>query len=138
MRKLMILIASFAFVLAFSPLAQAQLDEQRAWKANVPYTFQVENKQLPAGQYLVKWMGGRLHIQSVDGKNSATVLALPVEGKVTQEKSRLVFNNYGDTHFLAAIYFAGTEQSRELLKSKAEMQIAHSKTPSKDTVLAGQ
>jgi hypothetical protein len=138
MKKLMMLVASFAFVLALSPLAQAQMDEQRAWKANVPYSFQVENKQLPAGQYLVKWIGGRLHIQSVDGENSATFLALPVEGKVTQSKSRLVFNNYGDTHFLTAVYFAGTEQSRELLKSKAEMQIARSKTPSKETVLAGQ
>jgi hypothetical protein len=138
MKKLMMLVACLTLVLALSPLAQAQMDEQRAWKANVPYTFQVENKQLPAGEYLVKWMGGRLHIASVDGKNSATFLALPVEGKITQSKSRLVFNNYGDTHFLTAVYFAGQEQSRELLKSKTEMQIAHSKTPSKETVLAGQ
>lgn len=138
MKKQMMLVASFAFALALSPLAQAQIDEQRAWKANVPYTFQVESKQLPAGEYLVKWMGGRLHIASLDGKNRATFLALPVEGKVTQAKSRLVFNNYGDAHFLTAVYFAGTEQSRELLKSKAEMQIARSKTPSRETVVAGQ
>jgi hypothetical protein len=138
MKKLMMLIASFAFVLSLTPLAQAQMDEQRIWKANVPYTFQVEDKQLPAGEYLVKWTGGRLHISSVNGQNRATFLALPVEGKVTQSKTRLVFNNYGDIHFLTAVYFAGTEQSRELLKSKTEMQIARSKRPSQDTVLAGQ
>jgi hypothetical protein len=138
MKKLISLAASFVFVLALSPVVQAQMDEQRTWKANVPYAFQIENKQLPAGEYLVKWVGGRLHIASPDGKYSASFLALPVEGNVTQPKSRLVFNDYGDAHFLTAVYFAGTEQSRELLKSKAEMQLARSKSPSKDTVVAGQ
>jgi hypothetical protein len=132
------LVALFVFVMALSPVAQAQMDEQRAWKANVPYTFQVENRQMPAGQYLVKWMGGRLHISRADGSYSATFLALPVEGKVTQSQSRLVFNNYGDTHFLSAVYFAGQEQSRELLKSKLEMQLARSRAPKQDAVIAGQ
>src|SRR5437868_2201976 len=112
MKKLISLAASFVFVLALSPVVQAQMDEQSTWKANVPYAVQIEKKQLPAGEYLVKWVGGRLHIASPDGKYSASYLALPVESNVTQPKSRLVFSDYGVAHFLTAVCFAGTEQSR--------------------------
>ena len=138
MKKLMMFVASFVFVMALSPIAQAQLDEQKTWKASVPYSFQVESKQMPAGDYLVKWVGGRLQISSVDGKYQANVLVLPVEGKVTQTKSRLVFNDYGDQHYLAAVYFAGQEQSRELLKSRAEVQMARNRTPIQMAVVAGR
>ena len=124
MKKLMVAIACFAFVLAMNPAALAQMDEQRMWKANVPYTFHVENRELPAGVYLVKWTAGRLTLASEDGKNRVNVIAIRTEGKVTQEKSFLTFNKYGSDHFLSAIHFAGVEDGRELLKSKYEVELA--------------
>ncbi len=136
MKKLMVAIACFVFVLTLSPAALAQMDDQKIWKANVPYTFHVENRELPAGIYLVKWTAGRLTLASEDGKNRVSVIAIRTEGRVTQEKSFLTFNKYGDNHFLGAIHFAGVEDGYELLKSKFEVELAKKTSPESVQIVA--
>lgn len=136
MKKLMVAIACFAFVLALSPVASAQMDEQTIWKANVPYTFHVENRAMPAGVYLVRWTAGRLMLASADGKNRVSAIALRTEGKKTQERSFLKFNKYGSEHFLSAIYFAGQEDGHELLKSKYEVELAKKVSPETVQIVA--
>lgn len=109
--------------LTFAPSANAQLDTQdRA--ARIPFAFHVENQELPAGDYLIGWLGGRLHIHSVDGKYSATAIALPVNGTKTQASSKLEFQRYGSVVFLSRMWIAGTETGRELLKTRHEVELA--------------
>ncbi len=136
MKKLMVAIACFAFVMALSPVASAQMDEQGIWKANVPYSFHVENREMPAGVYLVKWTEGRLTLVSEDRKNRVVAITLLVQGRVTQERSYLTFNRYGSEHFLSAIHFAGIEDSRELLKSKYEVELAKKSSREKLEIVA--
>lgn len=136
MKKLMVAIACFAFVLALSPAASAQMDDQTIWKANVPYAFHVENRQMPAGLYLVKWTAGRLMLASTDGKDRISAITLLTVGKKTQERSFLKFNRYGSEHFLSAIYFAGQEDGHELLKSKYEVELAKKTSPETVQIVA--
>ncbi len=136
MKKLMVAIACFAFILALSPVVMAQMDDQTIWKANVPYTFHVENRELPAGVYLVKWTAGRLTLASENGKDRVNVIALRTEGKKMQEKSFLTFNKYGTEHFLSAIHFAGQEDGHELLKSKYEVELAKKTMSEKVQIVA--
>src|SRR5947207_444662 len=64
--------------------------------ANIPFEFSIGNKSLPAGEYTVRSISDDsrnvvLRIQSLDGKNSAILLAGTVEGKA-QERAKLVFH----------------------------------------------
>lgn len=136
MKKLMAVIT--LMVVMVSLLAVANAQSGHVWKANIPYSFHVEDQTLPAGTYLVEWVEGRLRIASEDGKHSASAIALPKEGRTTQAASRLKFNNYQGERFLSEIFFAGQEQSRELLRSKLEMRYAKRMKPVTGVVAAGQ
>ncbi len=137
MKKLMIAVTFFALVLMLAPMASAQLND-RTWKADIPYGFQVENQKMPAGVYLVKWVSGRIQLASEDGKNVASLVTFPVVNAKTQERSYLKFNNYAGKRFLAAIYFAGVEQSREVLQSKEAMQLAKTQTATPEYVVGSR
>ncbi len=136
MKKVTMFLAVLTLVCLMAPFATAQLDESTVWKAKVPYDFQVENTKFAAGDYEFKWTAGRLQIAPVNGgATKAVVITLPVEGKKTIDRSMLQFNSYGSDHFLSAIWFAGQEQGRELLKSKTEMQLAQRQRPTQLAVL---
>ena len=136
MKKLMLVVTLIVVTISLSAVANAQ--SNKIWKANIPYSFHVEDQNLPAGTYLVQWAGGRLRIASEDGKYSASAIALPKEGRTTQASSRLKFNNYAGERFLREIFFAGQEQSRELLRSKLEISYARRVKPITGIVAAGQ
>lgn len=133
MKKLMLVVT---LILVSVTLSNAQ--SNKVWKANIPYSFHVENQTLPAGMYRVEWVAGRLRIASEDGKYAASAIALPKEGRTTQTASRLKFNNYGGERFLSEIFFSGQEQSRELLRSKLEMRYAKRVKAVTGIVAAGQ
>ena len=124
MKKLMIAIACFAFVLALTPAASARMAGQGIWRANIPYGFQVENQKFPAGTYQVTVDAGRLILVSEDGQDRLNALTIRTEARETPEKSTLTFVNYNGYHFLRSIQVAGHEAGRELLKSKFEVELA--------------
>lgn len=124
--KAIAFVGSLCTVLAIllAPDVAAQLDEGRLWKATISNSFYVEDRELPAGDYIVRWFGGRIQIQSADGKQSVSILTFPLKGKATPESGRLEFSHYGDVHYLSSIWFAGREEGRELLKSRIELSMA--------------
>ncbi len=127
MKKFTILAALFVLAVMLAPSANAQLNDM-TWKATIPYAFHVENQEMPSGTYLMRWVGGRIQLASEDGKAVASLVTFPVENPKTQERSYLKFHNYGGQRFLAAVHFAGIEQSREVLQSKLAMQLAKTQT----------
>ena len=91
---------------------------QRSKVANIPFSFIVGGRTLPAGEYTVKpnrkdyddvWL-----VQSRDGHASALFTTMSVRSIEIQEKSKLVFHKYGDRYFLSQIWTPGGSTGREL------------------------
>jgi hypothetical protein len=99
---------------------------------NIPFSFTVGLKTLPAGEYIVEpnrkdsnsvWL-----IQSVkDNDNKVLFSTGSVSTGQTQENTRLVFNNYDGQYFLSQILNAGDSSGRELRKPRLERQLAKSR-----------
>ena len=95
---------------------------------NIPFSFTVGHKTLPAGQYTVEpnrkdsnsfWL-----IQSVTGDDSVLFTTGSVWTSDNQENTRLVFNNYDGQYFLSQIWNAGDNTGRELHRPRLERQLA--------------
>ena len=117
----------------------AQTISQRLMKVNIPFAFGVEDRSLPAGEYLVFTVTPERSIRfiSTDGKHSAIVNTLPNYASLPSEDSRLVFHRYGNEYFLAQVWTAGQNVARNPLSSKAAMEIASSGSkPQAITVIA--
>jgi hypothetical protein len=54
------------------------------------------------------------------------VLSNAAQAKDIQTQSKLVFKRYDNRYFLAQVWKAGSNRGRELLKSRAEKEIAQS------------
>ncbi len=128
MKKVTLILSVFALLCLLAPIAGAQIDEQTAWKASIPYAFHVENQKFPAGDYLLRWNSGRMQITSPNGEYRAFLITFPMKGKATEKASHLEFTSYGTEHFLTGIKFAGQEEGREVLKSKRAIELAKRQT----------
>jgi hypothetical protein len=117
----------------------AQSESQRPMKVNVPFAFGVEDLSLPAGEYYIftATRGRTIRIVSADGKYSAVIDTLLNHAQKPATKSRLVFHKYGIECFLAQVWTAGQNDSRNLLSGKRAMELASSGSrPQTMTVIA--
>jgi len=93
---------------------------------DLPFAFQVNNKQLPAGKYQVKAEAGHavVLLRGVDCKQAVLSLTTPIDSKKTRGDSTLVFSRYGDRYFLSQIWVGGSNSGRGLPTSAAEREVA--------------
>src|SRR5688572_3366879 len=94
------MIATLVLVGSMAVAAQAQNNGRPQLFAEIPFQFNVGNKTLPAGEYLVRSVSDDssivvMNIQSRDGKASALLMMKTVEGKA-QDTAKLIFNRYGN------------------------------------------
>ena len=123
-RHLSLAIAILVFVAMWATTARSQAASPRIMRAHIPFSFNVGNKELPAGEYIVTVLNPSsdqkvLQIRSTDGRVSAIVSTLGTKSK-SPEKSKLVFRRYGDTYFFAQAQVSGESTALAALKSKAE------------------
>lgn len=109
---------------------------------NIPFSFTVGQKTLPAGEYTVEPIRRDSHnVWLVENKSAhASVLftTIPVWTSKTQESTKLVFNRYDDQYFLSQIWTAGDNSGRELQVPRWERQLAKSGVqPEKVVVIRG-
>ena len=105
-------------------------------KANVPFTFIVDQITLPAGAYIVQSLnpsGTAMAIQSSDRKLAEIVLANACQSVNASEKTKLVFHRYRGQYFLAQIWAAGDNRGHELPKTRRESEVAMD--PSRNVVV---
>lgn len=95
-------------------------------KIDVPFEFIAGGKTLPAGTYEV--MGSSLHnfiwLRNRTADRMAIERTIPVQGKTTARRSTLVFNRYGNTHFLSRVAIYGNETGRQLIRSRLERELS--------------
>jgi hypothetical protein len=121
-RHLQILLAIMSLAVAFTVSVQAQTASGQKLIANIPFAFNVANKNLPAGKYMITVVNPTsdqkiLKIRSANGKASAITITTTVTGNVS-ENGKLVFHRYGETYFFMQAQMAGDATSLAAVKSK--------------------
>lgn len=95
--------------------------EDRGAQATVPFAFNVGDKALPAGVYIVHSMGtGVLELQSQDRKNTVMTIAYNDSNEPKNGNGVWVFNRYGDKYFLTEVLCPNALVSLHLRTSKQE------------------
>jgi hypothetical protein len=97
-------------------------------KVDLPFAFEVNNQQFPAGQYKVSIEAGHpaVMLQNVQSKQSVYTVSSPIQGKKIREVASLVFTRYNDRYFLSKIWMTGTDSGRDLPPSRAERELVRS------------
>ena len=111
--------------------------ESRELKANIPFDFYVGARSFPAGTYTVRLMASSvIQVRAEAGKVWMTEMSLPVWSDDRNPNSRLVFNRYGNDHFLAQVLWPGYNQGQGLTKSSLEREVAKNTIETQRTVAA--
>jgi hypothetical protein len=121
--KIMAVILGLA-VLAGANVAQAQIIGNL--KSNIPFSFYVRNRLMPAGDYTIAELNpgsGMMEIRSADGKLAAVFLTIGKQEKDTRTPSELIFHKYGDNVFLSEIVEQGEIDGAQVVKSKMEKRL---------------
>ncbi|PYU67819.1 MAG: hypothetical protein DMG49_17755 [Acidobacteria bacterium] len=119
-----------ATLLVLSIMVAAQVAQaEEPMLVNIPFAFTAGNVTLPAGEYRVQKLDGNsavVLISCTDASASAMVLSNAAQAKKAQTQSKLVFKRYENRYFLSQLWTAGSIHGRQLLKSRAEKEIAQS------------
>jgi len=128
-------------LIALPILAAAQMGTKRI-QGQVPFSFMVGTKHVPAGKYTVEAAtpGGRvLVIRNVAAGESLLTPAMPNLAKKASGSYALVFNKYGDRAFLTGIKLAGDRTIYEIPQSRAEAELrAQNATATEEVLLASE
>jgi len=114
--------ALMTLIVAFSIAVPAVQAQQTIMSANVPFAFNIGDKQVAAGTYAVREMDRATLIQSKDSKTS--VLGIyNYAGPSKADETKLVFNKVGDHYFLAQIWTSARGQGLAVPESKVEKEL---------------
>jgi len=111
-------------VVAGASVAQAQIIGRL--KSNIPFSFYVRNRLMPAGDYTIVELNpgsGVMEIRSADGQSAAMFLTINKQEKDARTPSELIFHKYGDKAFLSEIVEQGEMDGAEVVKSKMEKRL---------------
>lgn len=122
-KKTYIMIALLVLVGSMAAAARAQNNGRRL-VATIPFQFNVGDKALPAGEYIIAQINPSsdravLQLRSRDGRGCAMIQMNNVIGRAP-ERARLVFNRYGNQHYFAAAWIDGDAGGLQAQKSPAE------------------
>jgi hypothetical protein len=126
MKNLSASITIVALLAAMSLCAQAQ--ERTFAKADVPFAFAVKNVDLPAGTYTVSVLPpyNMIKVQSIDGRKTAMVSAMPSQRTEESQQTKLVFNHVGGHYFLIQVWEQGSNVRRDLPSGNLARELAKS------------
>jgi hypothetical protein len=101
--------------------------------AKIPFNFAVGNKTLPAGPYDIGSVDHvnlkLLVVQFRNGSSKMIAISNTTESLKPADKTRLVFNQYGNRYFLSEIWVNGAKCGQQLPKSSREKELAKDVAP---------
>lgn len=133
MKKSMLCAGLFQFVVALV-LAAPAVAQQSQYTIRVPFSFNVNARVLPAGEYDVcVAASGAVQIR---GMTSSAIFGASRLNQSPREpkNAELVFHRYGQQYFLSQVWLAGFGQGYQLPASSAELEYAK-QVPKTETVL---
>ena len=119
------LVFMIAAIFAVATPAHAQNNYGTRTTYEVPFDFNVGNDKMAAGKYEVQRVSEwAFQIRSVENSKSVFVAAHTPTGDEDQVKTaKLLFNQYGQNHFLRAIYTQIRADGRLVKESKTERRV---------------
>lgn len=94
-------------------------------KCDVPFDFTVGSQQWKAGTYEISFPSQSIVlIRGVDQQEAMFVMTTGSISRTVTGDGKLVFNRYGNRHFLSQIWSRGTDRGHLVRKSKAELEMA--------------
>ena len=106
---------------------------------NIPFSFTVGDKTLPAGEYTIAPIRRDSHnVWQVESRNrdkSVLFTTIPVWGSNTPDETNLVFNRYDGQYFLSQILTGGENSGRVLRMRRVERALAKSANKREKVVL---
>jgi len=124
MKRQVFNLISLLSLLLVAGLAIAQTGNVHA---NVPFSFSVGRRTLPAGTYNIGPISSGsmvLLVQGRSGNSSMMAGSNAAESNKAADKTKLVFRRYRDQYFLAEIWVEGATRGRQLPKSSREKELA--------------
>ncbi|HEY6243175.1 MAG TPA: hypothetical protein VIX17_04480 [Pyrinomonadaceae bacterium] len=142
MPKQMIKMLSMLMLLAVVALTATAVSAQttRRVAANIPFSFIVGDKELPAGRYGIQPTSvgsGILRILGTENSKSAVRLTSSLR-RNDSGRGKLVFHRYQDQYFLSEIWATGEPDGRLLVKSNREKQMQREQLASNSSKQAYQ
>jgi hypothetical protein len=92
--------------------------------ANIPFSFTVFGKTLPAGHYSISADPHMIKIRDADRRLVVVALALENSDPPPAESGHLLFHCYSETCFFSEISFGPHKKGLQLLPSKEELTAA--------------
>ena len=90
-------------------------------RISVPFNFYAGNEQLPAGEYTFA-LGPESSMVTVRDKEGAGICILLAMPETDAAADRLLFNKYGDKHFLSGVAIQGVKAEVKMLKLEKELK----------------
>jgi len=130
-------IALYAALLLTAPLSMAQ-SKRGDVAADIPFPFVVAGQTLPAGHYIVSPASdSSLRIQGSAHRGTFVPTNI-TQRSISDTSCKLVFHRYGDSYFLSEVWVTGNDRGRQLLRSRAERELAARATAAEDRVVAAR
>jgi hypothetical protein len=111
-------VLALLFTLAATSYAQSA----RRTVILIPFDFVAGEKTLPAGTYRIEPVRRDSYtaweIQSTSASAGAVFMTSALGGNAAGDKSRLVFQKYGETHVLAQLWPSSDTAGREVVQSR--------------------
>ena len=119
----LLLMVAVAIGVAIS--AQPFFAQSLRLSADIPFDFYISERFFPAGTYTVEPQQNHEAVRLYDHRgNTMFVMTVALSPNQSANPSRLVFHRYGDTNFLASIYWQGYRNGRDLATSRIEKKLA--------------
>jgi len=112
--------------------ANAQIRSDATIRANIPYSFVVNNTTLPEGTYVITLADEAasdlsvLEIRSANNKTAVVFETEPVQVQGSASKTELVFEKVGGTYFLSRVFLEGDQDGNQVPKSKRQRRLEES------------
>jgi hypothetical protein len=98
--------------------------QTRELVADIPFSFTVCNRQMPAGTYTVRSITSStpnlLLVRSKDNQSAEIACTHDVQGSKRTTDGKLIFNRYGDQYFLSELWFPGEMTGNQVFKTERE------------------
>ena len=123
--------AAFLIVTCLFSVNSLQAEIAHSVKVTVPFDFYVGDTMLPAGDYQVATLvNNMVQVGNPARHLFAAIPTIPV-GKVLGEivSPKLIFTQYGQEHFLSAMWWGNSSLGRMAIVSKREAELAKTIRP---------
>jgi hypothetical protein len=100
--------------------ANAQIARGSVLRVNIPSSFTVRDKVLPAGEYTIEELSVGSNVMMLRGEGRSVFFNTIAQNVKGSDESSLVFLSTGDAKYLTQINIAGSSIALNVAQSKAQ------------------